>query len=90
MGLRVEFDQSVGTAAGAPVSALLAAGYRSDDLSESICRILWPGLLRPVPGTRVPLNGRHLAPFASRGMYATRRLEEVWGEMIRARRVDIR
>ena len=82
LDLGVEFDQSVGTSAGALVSALLAAGYQADDLSESICRIQWPELLRPVRGTRLPLIGRHLALLARRGMYDSRRLEEVWGEML--------
>lgn len=82
MDLGVEFDQSVGTSAGALVAALLAADYGSDDLSESICRIQWPELLRPVPVTRLPLLGRHLALFARRGMYDSRRLEEVWGGML--------
>ena len=82
MELGVEFDQCVGTSAGALVSALLAAGYDSRELSESICRIQWPELLRPVRGTRVPLVGRHFALFTRRGLYDSRRLEEVWGELL--------
>jgi len=82
LDLGVEFDQSVGTSAGALVSALLAAGYQADDLSESICRIQWPKLLRPVRGTRLPLIGRHLALLTRRGMYDSHRLEEVWGGML--------
>jgi NTE family protein len=82
MELGMEFDQSVGTSAGALVSALLAAGYDSRELSESICRIQWPELLRPVLGTRVPLVGRHFALFTRRGLYDSRRLEEVWGELL--------
>lgn len=82
MDLGVQFDQSVGTSAGALVSALLAAEYGPDDLSRSICRIQWPELLKPVRGTRIPLLGRHLALLARRGMYDSRRLEEVWGRLL--------
>lgn len=82
MDLGLEFDQCVGTSAGALVSSLLAAGFGSEDLSESICRIQWPELLRPVRGSRLPLLGRHLALLSRRGIYDSRRLEEVWGEML--------
>jgi len=82
MDLGLRFDQSVGVSAGALVSALLAAEYGPDDLSDSICRIQWPDLLKPVPGARIPLLGRHLALFTRRGMYDSRRLEEVWGRLL--------
>jgi len=78
-----EFDQTVGTSAGALVSSLVAAGFTGEDLAESICRIDWPGLLNPVRGASIPLVGRHWAMLTRHGIYDSARLEEVWGELLR-------
>lgn len=87
MDLGVEFDQAVGTSAGSLVAALLAAGFDSNDLADSTCRIQWPDLLRPVRGARIPVVGRHMALLARRGMYDSARLEQVWGNMLDERGV---
>lgn len=88
MDIGVEFDQTVGTSAGALVASLLAAGFDADGLTEAIHRIQWSDLLRPVRATRIPLVGRHVALVARRGVYDSRRLEEVWGELLSERGVS--
>lgn len=80
-----EFEQSVGTSAGALVSSLLAAGFDSEDMARSICNISWPTLLRPVPGARIPGIGRHWALLSRRGLHNSRRLETVWGDLLAER-----
>jgi len=54
----LEFDRAVGTSAGALVASLVAAGYGPGEMASSVCKVDWAGLLRPVPGARVPLVGR--------------------------------
>ncbi|MEA2057873.1 MAG: patatin-like phospholipase family protein, partial [Actinomycetota bacterium] len=67
LDLGYEFDQVVGTSAGALVASLLAADYSADELSASVCAVDWPELLDPVPGAGIPLIGRHLALVTRRG-----------------------
>ena len=81
----VTFEQAVGTSAGSLVAALVAAGYRPDELSLTVCRLDWSGLLDPVPGMRVPLIGKHLALLTRHGLHHGDRLEERWGELLAAR-----
>jgi len=87
MDLGLEFDHTVGTSAGSLVASMLASGYGPDELEDSICRIQWPELLAPVPGTRIPLIGRHFALLTRKGMYDSARLEEVWGGLLAERGV---
>jgi NTE family protein len=82
LDLGFEFDQAVGTSAGALVASLLAAGYTADEMSSSVCAVDWPKLLDPVPGARIPLVGRHLALATRHGIYRSKRLETVWGGLL--------
>ena len=81
----LEFERAVGTSAGALVASLLAAGYGPDELGASVCRVSWPGLLRPVRGARIPGIGRHLALLSRKGWYDSTRLEVIWGELLASR-----
>ncbi len=78
----LEFDRAVGTSAGALVASLVAAGYGPDEMASSVCKVDWAGLLRPVPGARIPLVGRHYALLTRKGWYESSRLEEVWGKLL--------
>ena len=82
LDLGLEFDRLVGTSAGALVASLLAAGYDSDELAQSVCAVDWPRLLEPVPGAGIPWLGRHLALATRRGIYRSRRLQAVWGDLL--------
>ncbi len=85
LDLGFEFDAVAGTSAGALVASLVAAGYGPEELAGSVCAVDWPSLLRPVPGARIPFLGRHLALVTRRGVYDSRRLEEVWGDLLARR-----
>jgi NTE family protein len=61
---------------------LLAAGYTSEELAQSVCETQWPQLLRPVFGSRIPGIGRHVALLTRRGLYKSARLEHVWGGLL--------
>lgn len=87
MDIGVEFDRMVGTSAGAFVASLLAAGFDADGLADVINRVRWPDLLKPVRSTRIPVVGRHVALVAHRGIYDSRRLEQVWGGLLAERGV---
>jgi NTE family protein len=82
LDLGYEFDQVVGTSAGALVASLLAADYSADELSASVCAVDWPELLDPVPGAGIPLVGKHLALITRRGIFHSKRLETVWGGLL--------
>jgi len=81
----IEFDVVAGTSAGALVASLIVAGYTPDEMSSSVCAVDWPSLLKPVPGARIPLIGRHIALLTRRGLNDSRRLERVWGELLAAK-----
>lgn len=81
----LEFERAVGTSAGALVASLVAAGFGPDEMAGAVCRIDWGGLLKPVPGSRIPGIGRHLALITRKGWYDSARLEEVWGEVLARR-----
>lgn len=83
----LEFDRAVGTSAGALVASLIAAGYGPEEMAGSVCKVNWPGLLRPVKGAGIPGIGRHLALLTRKGWYESSRLEEAWGELLAARGV---
>ncbi len=76
------FHRTVGTSAGALVAALLAAGYEADELEQGVGGMDWPSLLDPVPMTRVPIIGQHLALMSHKGVNRTRRIEAVWRKML--------
>jgi NTE family protein len=76
------FHRTVGTSAGALVAALLAAGYDANELEEQVAGMDWPGLLDPVPVTRIPIVGDHLALMLHRGVNRTKRIEAVWRKML--------
>lgn len=76
------FHKTVGTSAGALVAALLAAGYNAKELEEQVAGMDWPGLLDPVPVTRIPIVGDHLALVLYRGVNRTKRIEAVWRKLL--------
>ena len=76
------FHKTVGTSAGALVAALLAAGYNARELEEQVAGMDWPGLLDPVPVTRIPIIGDHLALVLHRGVNRTKRIEAVWRKLL--------
>ncbi len=80
-----EFSTVVGTSAGALVASLIVAGYSPDEMSSSVCAVDWPGLLDAVPGSKIPLIGRHIALLTRRGLYRSGRLERVWGRLLEAK-----
>jgi NTE family protein len=82
MDMGYRFDHVVGTSAGSLVASLVAAGYGPDELSRAVCSVDWPGLLDPVPGSQIPLVGRHLALLVHRGTYAGDELERVWSRLL--------
>ena len=83
----VIFDRVIGTSAGALVASLIAAGYTSSELSETVCSVEWRSLLDPVPGARIPVIGKHIALILKKGIYRGDRLEKVWGDLLAAKGV---
>ena len=83
----VIFDRVIGTSAGALVASLIAAGYTSSELSETVCSVDWRSLLDPVPGARIPVIGKHIALILKKGIYRGDRLEKVWGDLLAAKAV---
>ena len=76
------FEHLVGTSAGGMVASLLAAGYEAEEMSCVVGEVDWPGLLDPVPGSRLPVIGRHIALMAHKGLYRGDRLESVWADLL--------
>ncbi len=76
------FHRTVGTSAGALVAALLAAGYDAQELEEQVAGMDWPRLLDPVPVSRIPIVGDHLALWFYRGVNRTKRIEALWRKLL--------
>jgi NTE family protein len=69
-----EFQETVGTSAGAIVSALVAAGFNSTELERAVVEIDWPNLLENKGFIR-----KNLSMLFRLGFHSGRRLE---GELI--------
>lgn len=82
------FERTVGTSAGAIVSALLAAGYTGDELRAVTTSIDWPAMLdRDLPG-RIPGIGKHISMMLNLGVYKGQRLEGTISELLKSRGVE--
>lgn len=79
------FERVVGTSAGALVGSLLAAGYSSRELRETVCQIDWPGLLDRSVAGRIPGVGKHLSVFFDQGLYIGEVLERTWDALLAAK-----
>lgn len=77
-----EFRRVAGTSAGAMVAALVAAGYRAEELRSAVCKANWPGLLDPTIFTRVPAVGKHLSLVLRKGIYKGRAMERTWSDLL--------
>ncbi len=83
MGYR--FDQTVGTSAGALVSALIAAGYAGDELRDITISVNWPEMLDRDFIGRIPGIGKHLSMILHKGIYMGHRLERTVETLLAAR-----
>lgn len=81
------FERCVGTSSGALVSALVAAGYRADDLRSAVLEVDWPALADPVLLARLPGAGRHLALALRRGLHRGDAIERTWTKLLRVKGV---
>ncbi len=81
------FERIVGTSAGALVGALVASGYTSCELRQTVCTLDWPGLLDASWLARVPFVGKQLAVFFQLGLYRGDSLERTWTDLLAAKGV---
>lgn len=81
------FERIVGTSAGALVGALVASGYTSSELRQTVCTLDWPGLLDASWLARVPFVGKQLAVFFQLGLYRGDSLERTWTDLLAAKGV---
>jgi NTE family protein len=83
--LGFQFDQAVGTSAGAIVSALIAAGYTGEELKEITTSISWPQMLDRDFISRIPGIGKHISMTLHKGVYLGHRLERTIETLLAAR-----
>jgi NTE family protein len=82
-----EFGHVVGTSSGALVAALIAAGYRAEELAAAVESIPWPRLVRRYPSTLIPGIGRGLSILLHRAQGRAGRLERIWSGLLRKKGV---
>lgn len=76
-----------GTSAGAMVAALVAAGYRADEVAQLLYEVDFQAFRDPPPWARIPLVGPVLALTFTKGLYRGDALEEWMRELLARRSV---
>ncbi|UHA73788.1 patatin-like phospholipase family protein [Paenibacillus sp. 481] len=83
-----EWDRIAGTSAGAIVAALLASGYRADELKRIMFELDYAGLLGRSWLNRIPLAGPLLSVLFRLGIFKNDVLERWIAKLLHAKGVD--
>ncbi|MFQ5523371.1 MAG: patatin-like phospholipase family protein [Acidimicrobiia bacterium] len=82
LDLGYRFDRVVGTSAGALVSSLVAAGYSSEELRQTVIDVKWPTIV----GRRYSLT-KNLSMILRLGFHSGNRLETILRRLLKVKRV---
>lgn len=82
------WEKVAGTSAGSVVAALIAAGYRSEELTSIFMKMNYADLLKATGWRRVPVLGPLYNLCSQKGLYPVRLFEEMIDSLLRAKGIS--